>query len=95
LKNLKSNLFAIGLLLLFANSTFAQQKISNNQKLASLCKVWGFLKYYHPVVATGKFDWDQALVDQIKLLPAINTKEQLSDLYIDWIKHLGDVPRCR
>ncbi len=21
-------------------------------------KKWGFLKYYHPKVAAGKFDWD-------------------------------------
>ncbi|BAU52078.1 S41 family peptidase [Mucilaginibacter gotjawali] len=95
MKNQKNNLIAIILLLFFANTTFAQPTISDNQKLASLCKVWGFLKYYHPAVATGKLDWDQALVDHIKLLPAVGTKEQLSSFYIDWIKSLGDVPPCR
>jgi len=95
LKNLKYYLAAITFLLCLANSAIAQSTISDNQKLASLCKVWGFLKYYHPVVATGKFDWDQALVDQIKLLPTADTKEQLSSLYINWIRSLGDVPHCR
>ena len=96
MKNLKkNNLIAIILFLSFSNSAIAQSTISGNQKLASLCKVWGFLKYYHPAVATGKLDWDQALVDHIKLLPEANTKEQLSRFYIDWIKSLGSVPRCR
>lgn len=95
MRNLKTSLTAIILLLLFSNSAIAQSTISGNQKLASLCKVWGFLKYYHPAVATGKLDWDQALVDHIKLLTTVNTKEQLNSFYIGWIKSLGDVPRCQ
>lgn len=31
--------------------TKLQEKI-----LFKLCKVWGFVKYYHPVVASGKLD---------------------------------------
>ncbi|MGZ3812798.1 MAG: S41 family peptidase [Mucilaginibacter sp.] len=92
---MKHKFIAIAILLFFASSSFAQQKISDNEKLASLCKVWGFFKYYHPNVANGKLDWDKALIDHIRLLPAISTREQLSDFYITWIKSLGDVSRCK
>lgn len=31
--------------------------------MALLCKVWGFLKYYHPVVVAGeKYNWDFELL---------------------------------
>ncbi len=61
-------------------------------KLALTCKVWGFLKYYHPVVAQGKVDWDKAL---LKILPAIqNTKSptELNALGLYAIHSLGRVP---
>ncbi|MGC3977414.1 MAG: hypothetical protein QM751_03810 [Paludibacteraceae bacterium] len=29
----------------------------NTSDLAVLCKVWGYLKYYHPAVVEGKYDW--------------------------------------
>src|SRR5262245_38754037 len=35
---------------------------SEVERLASLGKVWGFLKYYHPGVAAGPIDWDSVLV---------------------------------
>lgn len=38
----------------------AQTNIHVSQ-LATLGKVWGFLKYYHPAIAKGKTDWDCAL----------------------------------
>ena len=31
------------------------------ENLIVLCKVWGFLKYYHPDIANGKIDWDNEL----------------------------------
>lgn len=33
--------------------------------LALLCKVWGFVKYYHPNVIRGGVDWDGPLLDMI------------------------------
>jgi hypothetical protein len=32
-------------------------------KYAVTCRVWGLLKYYHPNVTAGKFDWDSVLLD--------------------------------
>lgn len=57
-----------------------------------LAKIWGFLKYFHPQVAAGKFDWDNEL--EIFLPGYINTKNEVerNDSLLSWIKRLGDVP---
>jgi len=76
------------------NTVFAQKKLTETEKLTTTAKVWGFLKYYHPNVADGKYNWDEEL---FKILPSIencdNTVE-LSQLYLDWINSLGKVKKC-
>lgn len=32
------------------------------RQLADLGGVWGELKYFHPGIATGRYDWDSVLV---------------------------------
>ncbi len=63
------------------------------EDLALLGKVWGFLKYYHPAVAEGKYNWDYEL---FKILPKIiaskNVKERNTILY-SWIDGLGEVEK--
>ena len=53
---------------LFSTSSFSQTFISENKKLETLCKVWGFLKYYHPYIVKGGTEWDQQLVKHIPLV---------------------------
>lgn len=36
------------------------QKIPGNE-LAEFGKIWGFLKYHHPAVGSGKYNWDYEL----------------------------------
>lgn len=71
----------------------AQAKLTTTDKLYRTAKVWGFLKYYHPQVAKGEFDWDQELFTIVDSLPTVNTKEELSDLYIRWIDRLGKMKK--
>ncbi|SIT24282.1 S41 family peptidase [Chryseobacterium gambrini] len=82
-------------IILFLNLHFSAQTLSENQKLESLCKVWGFLKYYHPNVAKGKFNWDQQLFQKIDELKNINNKDQLNELYSNWIESLGKIEVCK
>jgi C-terminal processing protease CtpA/Prc len=82
-------------IILFLNLHFSAQTLSENQKLESLCKVWGFLKYYHPNVAKGKFNWDQQLFQKIDELENINNKDQLNELYSNWIESLGKIEDCK
>ncbi len=87
----------IFLLLIFicGNLVFAQSKLTETEKLATTAKVWGFLKYYHPKVAAGKFDWDEELFKVLPKVKTASTKEELSQVYIDWLDNLGKVKACK
>ena len=75
--------------------TFAQNDLSETEKLAATAKVWGFLKYYHPSVAGGKYNWDKQLFEILPKVKSSTSKEQLSQIYIDWIDNLGKVGKCK
>lgn len=82
------------LLCLLSSATLAQP-LTDTQKLASLARVWGFLKYHHPAVATGKRDWDEQL---IRLIPAVQQapdRQALSIVYGQLLDELGAVKPCR
>ncbi|MGE8514895.1 MAG: S41 family peptidase [Chryseobacterium culicis] len=82
-------------LLLFLSLHFSAQVITETQKLESLCRIWGFLKYYHPHVAKGNINWDKQLFQKINELEHIHDKQSLNTLYSDWITNLGEVPLCK
>ena len=79
---------------LFADNINAQfRNAQTNDNLANLCRIWGFLKYYHPEVARGTMDWDSVL---IALIPAVKNadKLQLNNIYTDLLAKLGTVKTC-
>jgi hypothetical protein len=43
------------------------------RQLATLGKVWGFLKYYHSAALKGKPDWDKELLRMIPLAEQTKT----------------------
>jgi len=88
-------LFVLGLIVLQNSTQLIAQQISEEEKLASTAKIWGFLKYYHPEVAKGKFDWDGQLLEILPKVKQANGKEELSKVYLDWIASLGKVSLCR
>lgn len=65
------------------------------KKLTSLAKVWGFLKYYHPNVASGKFNWDEQFINILTKIEDAKDKTELSKIYLDWINSLGVVKECK
>lgn len=80
---------------LIMQAALANTPISENQKLEATARIWGFLKYYHPQVAKGKFNWDQKLIEILPEVEKAQTKEALSEVYIKWIDGLGEVPVCK
>jgi hypothetical protein len=44
-------------------------------KYAITCRVWGLLKYYHPNVTAGKFDWDSVLFDCLDSIKTASSAE--------------------
>ena len=73
----------------------AQQNISETEKLVSIGKIYGFLKYYHPEVGKGKFDWDKAFIEHLPEVLKTTDKKSLSLVYINWIKNLGKIEICK
>ncbi len=68
---------------------------TDTQKLASLAKVWGFLKYYHPSVATGRPDWDGQLIKLMSAVQQAQDRNQLSTVYMTLLDQLGPIKLCR
>ncbi len=71
------------------------QKNSSYEKYYLTAKVWGFLKYYHPNVANGSYDWDEELFTIIKKLDDIDTNSDFSNIILKWINSLGDISKCK
>ncbi|RAV28078.1 S41 family peptidase [Sinomicrobium soli] len=90
-----NKLFLSFLMAIFcAQGVIAQEQLGATEKLASTARIWGFLKYYHPNVADGAYNWDEEL---FKILPRVKQatdKEALSEVYLEWIESLGQVKPC-
>jgi C-terminal processing protease CtpA/Prc len=84
---------SILLFVLLCQTVFSQTKLSETQKLAATCKVWGYLKYYHPKVANGEFNWDNQLFEVLPKIEQAHTKEEFSLALENWIDTLGEVPK--
>lgn len=66
--------------------SFDKNQIEN---LKTLGLIWGFLKYYHPTVAQGKYNWDYEL---FRILPKIlnsENKKNRDEILVSWINNLG------
>lgn len=62
--------------------------------LATLGRIWGFLKYHHPAIASGNYNWDYEL---FRFLPHYlsslqNGKRDTEVLH--WIEKFGEIPDC-
>lgn len=84
-------LFAI---ILSSHLLNAQQTFTETEKLASFAKVYGFLKYYHPEVAKGNYNWDDEFIKYLPKVLAATNKESLSTIYSNWIDTLGTIKVC-
>ncbi|MFT7032869.1 MAG: carboxyl-terminal processing protease [Cyclobacteriaceae bacterium] len=82
-------------IIICSNINLAQSSLSETEKLVATAKVWGFLKYYHPKVANGEFNWDKQLFEFLPKVKNAPDKERLSQVYIDWIDKLGEVKKCK
>jgi C-terminal processing protease CtpA/Prc len=62
--------------------------------LATLGKVWGFLKYHHPAVAAGKRHWDYDLFRFLPDLLNAADRTAANGAMLKWVTSLGEVPAC-
>jgi C-terminal processing protease CtpA/Prc len=61
------------------------------ENLKTLGLVWGFLKYYHPEIAKGNYNWDFELFRITPKILTATTSTERDIVLLDWIKKLGEV----
>ena len=62
--------------------------------LATLARVWGFLKYHHPAVTAGKQEWDHDLLSMMPRILSARSHQDADALLANWIDSLGPIDEC-
>ena len=68
-------------------NTFSQ--VNEIEKNERFIKIWGLLKYYHPDISDGKFNFNEEFIKEYQKLELIDTKEAFDKEMIDWIESYG------
>ena len=61
------------------------------ENLRILGLVWGFLKYYHPSVVLGNYNWDYELFRILPKILGVKDIKERDNIFIEWIDKLGKV----
>lgn len=69
------------------------ESINENQvrNLNKLCKVWGFVKYYHPKVISSSVNWDFELFRVMPKVLETKDSNEVDKVLYNWINELGEV----
>lgn len=59
------------------------------ENLKILGLIWGFLKYYHPNIAKGEYNWDYELFRIIPKILYSENKKNRDDILVKWIDNFG------
>jgi C-terminal processing protease CtpA/Prc len=62
--------------------------------LATLGRVWGFLKYHHPLVTAGKLHWDYELFRVLPEVLQAGNRAAANHSMLKWMTKLGAVAPC-
>lgn len=65
------------------------------ENLEILGKVWGFLKYYHPEVAKGNYNWDYELFRVLPQIANAKNKKERNKLFNQWIDKYGEIKETK
>ena len=92
---MKKTFLLLILTIFSSNLLTAQQAISETEKLVSIGKIYGFLKYYHPEVGKGTYNWDDEFIKYLPKILNATDRNDLSVIYINWIDSLGKIDVCK
>src|SRR5262245_28718370 len=62
--------------------------------LVTLGKVWGFLKYHHPLAVAGERDWDAELFRVLPRVLAAEDHAQGNLALVSWCGEVGEPEPC-
>ncbi|RAR47345.1 S41 family peptidase [Flavobacterium lacus] len=76
------------LLILFFVSqiAIANTKVNTQKKVESFIQIWGLLKYHHPEVSKGKYDFNNEFLLEFEKIQLIDNQEELNNEFLNWIK---------
>lgn len=66
----------------------------NIQNLEVLGRIWGFLKYHHPEIAKGNYNWDYELFRFLPNYLKVENDNARDQLLEGWIASLGSLKEC-
>lgn len=66
----------------------------NTQTLSALGQLWVFLKYHHPDVAAGQYDWDAELMKELPNILAAKDKAGLQKELEHWVDQFPKPDIC-
>ena len=78
-----------------SNISFSDLTNETINNLELLGKIWGFLKYHHPEIAKGNYNWDYEL---FRILPdylKVKNYQERDEIIINWIEKYGKLPVCK
>lgn len=81
-------------LFLFLIQICNAQTISEIEKTNAFCSIWGLLKYQHPEVSQGKFNWNDQFIVEFNTLNEIATYGDFSVEMVNWIEKF-ETPRTK
>jgi len=62
--------------------------------LELLGKIWGFLKYHHPAIDTGNYNWDYELFRMLPGYLKITDNAKRDEYLLQWIGKYGEISKC-
>lgn len=72
-------------------------KTEREIRIKNLCllgKIWGFLKYYHPLIANGKYNWDKELLQFLPNYNRVKNIKERNDSLEGWVDKFGNIEPC-
>ncbi len=75
----------IFLLLFLFKPLFSQTLISENRKIEQFIHIWGLVKYQHPDVSKGVFNFNEEFVKELNNIENVKTQEELNMEFVSWI----------
>lgn len=78
-----------------SNITFPSLDKKTIDNLDLLGKIWGFLKYHHPEVGKGNYNWDYELFRMLPDYLKAKNMKQRDQILLDWIGKYGEIPAIK
>ncbi len=75
-----------------SNIVFPELTNQVSENLDLLGRVWGFLKYHHPAIAQGKYNWDYELFRMLPGYLQVQSPKERDEYLVKWIRHYGKIP---